>query len=154
MLKIYCIAFLGVFPLVSLGSPLMVPLGDRYFVSEYKASFVHALAVCKMMDMDLLSIQSEAESESVYDIMNSAGLAVVGRSYWMGGAHLDVDTWVWIDTGKLLTFVKWGANEPSLPTSEDYCLQLGKDNDGRNPRFWQSRLCSTESYYVCQVKET
>lgn len=31
-----------------------------------------------MMEMDLLSIQSDDESLRVYDLMNSAGLAIVG----------------------------------------------------------------------------
>ncbi|ENN76630.1 perlucin [Dendroctonus ponderosae] len=152
MLKLYFIVSLGAFLLISYGSSsLMLPLNNTYYVSEYETTFLHALAGCKMIDMDLLRIESATESLNLYNLMDAAGLAVSGRAYWMGGAYLSDDSWVWIETGGVLSYTRWGANEPNMTGSGTHCLQLGKDNDGKSSINWQSRLCITSRYYICEV---
>ncbi|KAH1024976.1 hypothetical protein HUJ05_009796 [Dendroctonus ponderosae] len=142
----------GAFLLISYGSSsLMLPLNNTYYVSEYETTFLHALAGCKMIDMDLLRIESATESLNLYNLMDAAGLAVSGRAYWMGGAYLSDDSWVWIETGGVLSYTRWGANEPNMTGSGTHCLQLGKDNDGKSSINWQSRLCITSRYYICEV---
>lgn len=124
--------------------------GACYYVqNQEKDSWKDARQKCKSHGMDLVSIQSAKELETVQTIVARMAQAIV----WIGltNARKASDMfqnrvyWYW-SSGEEVSYTNWGDFEPSenILNSDDGCVYM--DTTG----FWHDDSCSNEYAFICK----
>jgi len=152
-------AIAGVSPAISIGSnePFSMPLqklgGKEYYIGIFfKANWYKAEQYCRYHGMHLASINSAEEQASLEDHITSFGMG--NEHFWSSGTDQGEEgKFVWMSTGKPLTYENWNAGEPNNFRYEggetENCLELW-NRDGKGLR-WNDTPCSFESYFLCEV---
>ncbi|KAM9789405.1 LOW QUALITY PROTEIN: macrophage mannose receptor 1-like [Neosynchiropus ocellatus] len=132
-----------------------------YFNSEQKAR-EDARHYCRQRHGDLVTIQSEAENLFLWrqvggrlTLVERSGLRSSSsqihsdsRDCWIG---LDVEldgSFQWMD-GSLVTFVRWGENQPLFKNDDELCAIMTASTG-----FWQDHNCGRKFHFVCKRSGT
>jgi len=141
----------------SSGEPFSMPLqklgGKEYYIGIFfKANWYKAEQYCRFHNMHLASINSEEEQRQLEEHITGFGMG--NEHFWSSGTDQGEEgKFVWMSTGKPLTYENWNAGEPNNFQYEngetENCLELW-NRDGKGLR-WNDTPCSFESYFVCEV---
>jgi len=142
---------------VNSGEPYTMPLqklgGKEYYIGIFfKANWYKAEQFCRFHNMHLASINSEQEQRELEEHITGFGMG--NEHFWSSGTDQGEEgKFVWMSTGKPLTFENWNSGEPNNFQYEngetENCLELW-NRDGKGLR-WNDTPCSFESYFVCEV---
>ncbi|XP_050514837.1 macrophage mannose receptor 1-like [Diabrotica virgifera virgifera] len=131
-------------PSVSPNFPLFNYNKKSYYVNTQAMSFLDANRFCRMINMELVSIESDAENTWVYRWLRNINL---GTTYWSGGTNLiNGFDWIWFSSGRKVVFTKWMKGQPA--TINQRCIQLIV-NKGLGME-WVSLGCEVLLPFVCQ----
>jgi len=148
-----------VVPSIGLSSnePFSMPLqrlqGKEYYIGIFfKANWYKAEQYCRFHGMHLASINSAEEQKNLEDHITSFGMG--NEHFWSSGTDQGEEgKFVWMSSGKPLTYENWNAGEPNNFQYEngetENCLELW-NRDGKGLR-WNDTPCSFESYFLCEV---
>jgi len=148
-----------VVPSIGLSSnePFSMPLqrlqGKEYYIGIFfKANWYKAEQYCRFHGMHLASINSAEEQRNLEDHITSFGMG--NEHFWSSGTDQGEEgKFVWMSSGKPLTYENWNAGEPNNFQYEngetENCLELW-NRDGKGLR-WNDTPCSFESYFLCEV---
>ncbi|XP_072397493.1 macrophage mannose receptor 1-like isoform X2 [Diabrotica undecimpunctata] len=131
-------------PAVSPNFPLFHYNKKSYYVNTQPLSFLDADRFCRMINMELVSVESDAENTSLYRWLRNINM---GLRFWSGGTNLinGID-WIWFPSGKKVTFTKWGNAQPDNINSR--CIQFVVNKDlGMK---WSSLGCEVVQPFICQ----
>jgi len=141
----------------SSGEPFTMPLkklgGKEYYIGMFfKANWYKAEQYCRFHNMHLASINSDEEQQELEEHITGFGMG--NEHFWSSGTDQGEEgKFVWMSTGKPLTYENWNAGEPNNFQYEngetENCLELW-NRDGKGLR-WNDTPCSFESYFVCEV---
>jgi len=146
-------------PVAALSSndPFSMPLqtlgGKEYYIGIFfKANWYKAEQYCRYHGMHLASINSEEEQKNLEEHITSFGMG--NEHFWSSGTDQGEEgKFVWMSTGRPLTYENWNAGEPNNFQYEngetENCLELW-NRDGKGLR-WNDTPCSFESYFLCEV---
>jgi len=139
------------------GEPYTMPLqklgGKEYYIGIFfKANWYKAEQYCRFHDMHLASINSAEEQKQLEEHITGFGMG--NEHFWSSGTDQGEEgRFVWMSTGKPLTYENWNSGEPNNFQYEngetENCLELW-NRDGKGLR-WNDTPCSFESYFVCEV---
>jgi len=142
---------------VKSGEPFTMPLqklgGKEYYIGIFfKANWYKAEQYCRFHNMHLASINSEEEQRELEEHITGYGMG--NEHFWSSGTDQGEEgKFVWMSTGKPLTYENWNSGEPNNFQYEngetENCLELW-NRDGKGLR-WNDTPCSFESYFVCEV---
>jgi len=142
---------------INSGEPYTMPLqklgGKEYYLGIFfKANWYKAEQYCRFHNMHLASINSEEEQRELEEHITGFGMG--NEHFWSSGTDQGEESkFVWMATGKPLTYENWNAGEPNNFQYEngetENCLELW-NRDGKGLR-WNDTPCSFESYFVCEV---
>merc|ERR1711902_248484 len=144
-------AIAGVSPAISIGSnePFSMPLqklgGKEYYIGIFfKANWYKAEQYCRFHGMPLASINSEQEQRNLEEHITSFGMG--NEHFWSSGTdNGEEGKFVWMSTGKPLTYENWNAGEPNNFQYEEGELWPKTVMRWRyNVTFWSAK----ESYNV------
>ncbi|XP_048249051.1 C-type mannose receptor 2-like isoform X1 [Haliotis rufescens] len=122
-----------------------------YFSNETKA-WATALTACRGLGADLVSIETQSESDAITQILIST-LQTQVTGYWIGGYYVTAtSSWTWPDY-QPITFTNWG---PSQPRYKSYTYTITMLNPQKNSGFtvwgWASVAATTAYNYICETK--
>jgi len=133
--------------------PLQRLQGKEYYIGIFfKANWYKAEQYCRFHGMHLASINSAEEQKNLEDHITSFGMG--NEHFWSSGTDQGEEgKFVWMSSGKPLTYENWNAGEPNNFQYEngetENCLELW-NRDGKGLR-WNDTPCSFESYFLCEV---
>jgi len=118
----------------------------------FKANWARSAQYCRYHGMHLASINSAEEQRQLEEHIQSLGLG--HEHFWTSGTDQGQEgTFVWLSTGRPLTFENWNSGEPNNYKYEggelEHCLELW-NRDGKGLK-WNDSPCSFETYFICEV---
>lgn len=132
----------------------LTKLADKQFYIGlfFKANWYKAEQYCRFHGMHLASINSEDEQRNLEDHIQSIGMG--NEHFWSSGTdQAEEGKFVWLSTGRPLTYENWNSGEPNNFEYEngvgEHCLELW-NRDGKGLK-WNDTPCSFESYFVCEI---
>ncbi|KAM8838454.1 macrophage mannose receptor 1-like isoform 2-T2 [Synchiropus picturatus] len=136
--------------------------GHQYYFSSEKKAMEDARHYCKQRHGDLVTIQSAAENLFLWrqvggqlmlverlefpseTIRFSVQIHSTSRDNWIG-LNVELDgSFQWMD-GSLMTFVRWGENQPLFKNNDELCAILTTSTG-----FWQDQNCGREFDFICK----
>ncbi|KAJ8940562.1 hypothetical protein NQ318_012961 [Aromia moschata] len=110
-----------------------------YFGTTFKGNYFQALQFCNLHGMSLLSVESEEE------------IGGTDRRFWTSGTIFPDDThWVWLTTGKPITYTNWLPKQPDNTGRNEKCLEL---RYGSN-LMWNDAPWNTANLVICEIDVT
>ncbi|XP_050514759.1 macrophage mannose receptor 1-like [Diabrotica virgifera virgifera] len=131
-------------PSVSPNFPLFNYNKISYYANSQPLSFLDADRFCRMINMELVSIESDAENTWLYRWLRNIN---IGTSFWSGGTNMinGVD-WIWFPSGRKVIYTKWQKGQPD--NINERCIQLIVTRDlGME---WNNLVCSAALPFICQ----
>ncbi|KAJ8963889.1 hypothetical protein NQ314_005306 [Rhamnusium bicolor] len=130
---------------VSPNVPLLHFGAKSYFVGRYfKATFLEAIGICKMMNMHLVTITSEEENTRLYKYIRDTN---AGDGFWSSGSKLiDGKMWIWMSTSQIIEYTNWAPKQPDNNNEQCIHLILRKDNG----LLWNDLGCNDRLHYICE----
>ncbi|XP_037945532.1 uncharacterized protein LOC119677996 [Teleopsis dalmanni] len=120
-----------------------VILGDySYYVGVYEqVSWYRALQECALQNMQLLYIDNAQNNRQLRNFLTEQN--ILPAQYWTSANNfIQDDEFVWLPTGKDLTFTNWGQNETG-PFSN--CVYINKNYK------WGVTDCYDDHYFICKA---
>lgn len=130
------------FPVTSRGENFN---GRIIHLHNVKETFYTAYETCHSEKMDLLTIQNDTETELMLKLLKDRQLEII----WLGatdlGHHGD---WVWTSSGKKITYIPWGTDQPNNVDNDQHCMGLSPNENG-----WIDYFCHHKLNYFCEEKQ-
>ncbi|XP_028135149.2 L-selectin-like [Diabrotica virgifera virgifera] len=125
--------------------------GSRYhFNTDFEGNFFAAYQFCKSRNMDLVSIETEAENDRIQQYLIEKGLpSPYSIQFWTSAANtLQGGKWMWLATGKEVKYFNWGFGEPLFVPNFENCIvvRLGKEHGVT----WHDLNCLLPGYAICE----
>ncbi|XP_017069615.2 C-type lectin BfL-2-like [Drosophila eugracilis] len=98
------------------------------------------------MGAQLAHIDSEAELNAISTYLNQLGFSK-DEGIWFSGFGIKSGAWISIANSEILSYFKWGQNEPNDYASSENCLGI-KVNSGN--WFMNDISCFLEHSYLCE----
>ncbi|XP_039446389.1 perlucin-like isoform X1 [Culex pipiens pallens] len=125
----------------------------KYQIPNIRANWFKAVEFCHSIGMQLATVDSRADSESLISFIKSTDkFNEQACAFWLGGSDLSEEgTFSWQGTGKLVTYTNWSPGEPNNTNGTEDCIQLVYI-----PRFeqrwtWNDNACKRGyMYFVCE----
>uniref|UniRef100_A0A1I8NQD5 C-type lectin domain-containing protein n=1 Tax=Stomoxys calcitrans TaxID=35570 RepID=A0A1I8NQD5_STOCA len=118
--------------------------GDKeYFIGNFfKLNWFQAVQMCALNDMSLTAIETEDEQNDLKKLLEDNSL--LDMEYWLSGTNLaDRSQYMWMNTGKAVTYVKWEDGEAPRAAS-NRCIRTTNKLD------WTAEDCGqVKSYFIC-----
>lgn len=121
---------------------------SRYFISNaspYSPTLNWFLAYeyCRTIGMELLSFQTQEESEAVTTFLSENGHG--NSDYWTSGNQLGSEMWIWMSTGQPFnsSFQFWASGGPPLTKSQQSCTSSQKG-------IWSAQNCMDAKPFICE----
>ncbi|XP_059224859.1 uncharacterized protein LOC106096278 [Stomoxys calcitrans] len=107
-----------------------------------KLNWFQAVQMCALNDMSLTAIETEDEQNDLKKLLEDNSL--LDMEYWLSGTNLaDRSQYMWMNTGKAVTYVKWEDGEAPRAAS-NRCIRTTNKLD------WTAEDCGqVKSYFIC-----
>ncbi|CAH1275353.1 unnamed protein product [Diabrotica balteata] len=117
-----------------------------------KGNFFAAYQFCKSRNMDLVSIETEAENDRIKQYLIEKGLSSpYSVQFWTSATNtLQGGKWMWLSTGKDVKYFNWGFGEPLgifVPNFEN-CIVIRLDK--QRGITWHDLNCLLSGYAICE----
>ncbi|XP_050514169.1 macrophage mannose receptor 1-like [Diabrotica virgifera virgifera] len=142
-------------PAVSPNFPLFQYNNKNYYVNTQPLSFLDADRFCRMINMELVAVDSDAENTGLYTWLRNINM---GTNFWTGGTNLinGID-WIWFPSGRKVTFTNWMKGQPDNIIERCIQLVVNKDMEQLSETIWWnggmewSNLgCEVTLPFICQ----
>ncbi|CAG9841001.1 unnamed protein product [Diabrotica balteata] len=117
-------------------------------------TWFQAMQYCKLHNMDLVSVETEAENDFLYETMKLLCKDFGGDDeyrFWSSGTTFSYDKWAWMGTGQPIKYFSWMPKQPDN-IKNDKCLEIrcfsflvGGDDEYR---FWSSGSTFADDKWV------
>ncbi|XP_072013135.1 echinoidin-like [Amphiura filiformis] len=126
----------------------------KFFPASTVSDWNAALAHCKSLDADLVSIHSEEENDMVFWLARNGATTVAdGPSVWIGFTDETTEgNWVWTD-GSPVDYTKWFGGEPNNFHGNQNCAEMRVFHwsDFYNSK-WDDRWCTDGGRsFICKI---
>ncbi|XP_050513611.1 collectin-12-like [Diabrotica virgifera virgifera] len=123
--------------------------GKTYFVNTvFKTNFYRSWQYCRLQGMNLVSIESEEENKQLQKFISDKGFKY--GSYWTSGTNLvGEDQWIWMSTGRELTYTNWLPGEPSkqnVKGTVENCIDILVYAGFK----WNDQNCEVVQNFICE----
>ncbi|CAH1168559.1 unnamed protein product [Phyllotreta striolata] len=125
-----------------------VPAGIKtFFIASHTENGTYGIEACKNSGLELASIDSKEENDIL--VQEISGLFGSTLTYWTAGKFTDQGKWVWITTGKEMTFSDWSENQPNFDDYPDE-LCVGMQFEHNKKGHWLTTSCKWHRGIICQ----
>lgn len=77
-------------------------------------------------------------------------IGTANEAMWTAGTDLAEEAkFVWMNTGKGFTYVRWAANQPDNWKDNEHCMHLRRDG---GQLVFNDVDCPRKMYYICEDK--
>ncbi|XP_023021070.2 C-type lectin mosGCTL-1 [Leptinotarsa decemlineata] len=124
--------------------------GSRYyFQTVFKANYFGAWQYCKQQNMELVSIETQAENDRIGLFLVENGLTYA--HFWTSASkHADNNRWVWLATGRDIVYTNWYWTEPNnLPFLAENCIEAR--HEGTSGFTWNDLNCMNQLFFICET---
>ncbi|CAH1286560.1 unnamed protein product [Diabrotica balteata] len=105
---------------------------------------------CKLHNMDLVSVETEAENDFLYETMKLLFGGDDEYRFWSSGSTFADDKWVWMGTGLPIKYFKWMPKQPDNARDNEKCLEIRYNpHDGI---LWNDEYQNKDLHVVCESK--
>lgn len=129
------------------------PATSRYRVFGHQ-SYDDAVATCATLGTHLLQLDTQEEADALEELIDAETASVDTRIYRVVGRRdrdPEPDAWLGRDGVTPLTFLPWGAGEPTSLTGED-CMSLREENGASATKVIGADLCTTLHEFACECE--
>ncbi|XP_065351774.1 low affinity immunoglobulin epsilon Fc receptor-like [Cloeon dipterum] len=128
---------------------LQLSTGFYYFSKHHEVVNWHvADANCKIMGMQLATIETAHENNVVINHLNTLG-APDRAMFWISGTDLGAEgRFVWSTTGQRIGFSQFHRGQPDNMRRRENCLQYYKVGSFA----WNDYECDKGSRYICELQ--
>uniref|UniRef100_A0A6P7H0S0 Macrophage mannose receptor 1-like n=1 Tax=Diabrotica virgifera virgifera TaxID=50390 RepID=A0A6P7H0S0_DIAVI len=123
-----------------------------YIGYAWEGNWLQAMFHCKSLDMDLLSIESKEENDFLSRKLKEL---LQGREYnfYTSGTRLPYNKWIWMSTGRPVTFTNWKPNEPNnYMDNDETCIEVQYRYE--TGLRWNDENRETSDNVICEAKIT
>ncbi|CAG9834905.1 unnamed protein product [Diabrotica balteata] len=121
-----------------------------YLVNEtFRGTWLQAMLYCKLLDMDLVSIESKEENDFLYKTLYRY-INTQQTWYWTSGTTLPYDKWVWMATGSPVIYTHWFTNRPDNSGGNKNALEV-QLYPGKG-LYWTNSNQNDTKRAICEVK--
>jgi hypothetical protein len=137
--------------------PGFMPLSGAPAASKYLTfsaqSFTTAVNTCKNLGAHLVQLDTPGELDAVYTLIDQATGAGDTHLYRVVGQRdKSVTPNRWLDlSGNPLTFLPWGASEPTNLAGED-CIMMRLETASTTTKVIGADQCATLHEYACECE--
>ncbi|KAL4240169.1 hypothetical protein ACF0H5_000963 [Mactra antiquata] len=124
-----------------------------YLYSKGKATWMDARVMCRIVDADLIVIDSAAEQAEFKKVAETYNHVLDDDGFWLGATDWEVEgKWVWEATGHQFSYSNWGNTQPNNRNGSENCLAAVKYFD----YAWSDEFCDWDNHinFVCEKAET
>jgi hypothetical protein len=131
-------------------------LANAPTTSKYKAfsaqSFTAAVNACNSLGTHLVHLDTQGEVDAIYTLIDSVtGVGDTHLYRVVGQRDKSVTPNRWLDlSGNALTFLPWGATEPTNGLNED-CIMMRLETAATNKVIGADQ-CTTNHEYACECE--
>ncbi|XP_028138013.1 perlucin-like [Diabrotica virgifera virgifera] len=124
---------------------------SQYYIGfAFKGTWFEALLHCKLLNMDLVSVETEAENDFLFDKMKALFGGDDDYRFWSSGSLLVDDKWVWMGTGLPITYFNWMEKQPDNARKNEKCLEIRYNPHGG--LLWNDENQNKDLHVVCESK--
>ncbi|XP_018570485.1 perlucin-like [Anoplophora glabripennis] len=125
--------------------PLFRSKEKVYFIGKhFRVNFLQAHLFCKIMHMNLMTIQSKEETDEIKTILQKNGIT---GDFWTSATRMfDGKTWIWMSTAKPVQYTNWSPGHPN--NQNDHCILAIRTRTGLI--YWNNRNCNCRSFFICE----
>ncbi|XP_065349858.1 macrophage mannose receptor 1-like [Cloeon dipterum] len=131
--------------------------GKTYLFATNKIPWAAAYDMCCKLGMDLLSVDSDLEMKTIFDLNNNDPLLKFNTEFWTSGTQLDCSfRFKYCSSGT--TFYandsNWNAGEPNNANEQEACVlaHFGPSASYDKSQAWMQDVVCTDSYgYICEM---
>ncbi|CAH1110862.1 unnamed protein product [Psylliodes chrysocephalus] len=133
-------------PSISPNFPVLNYNKNSYYIGNHMVlSYVDADRFCKLIGMELVSIESKEENNYIYNYIRDT---IAGTTFWSAGTRLvnGID-WYWLPYGRKVTYTNWFVGKPD--SKVEHCIQLQFLKD--SGLFWNDLNCAIAQNFICEA---
>ncbi|KAG5900635.1 hypothetical protein JTB14_005912 [Gonioctena quinquepunctata] len=122
--------------------------GSKYYIHTiFKTNFFGAMQYCKQQNMELLSIETQAENDRIGLFLVEKGLTY--GHFWTSASKHANNRWVWLATGQNIAYTNWYWTEPNnIPFLNENCIEVR--HEGTSGFTWNDLNCMNELLFICE----
>uniref|UniRef100_A0A6P7FNT4 E-selectin-like isoform X1 n=1 Tax=Diabrotica virgifera virgifera TaxID=50390 RepID=A0A6P7FNT4_DIAVI len=126
---------------------------SQYYIGfTFAGTWFQAMRYCKLLNMDMVSVETEAENDFLYHKMKSLCKDFGGDDdyrFWSSGTTYAYDKWAWMGTGQPIHYFSWMPKKPSSSKDEN-CLEIRYNkHDGL---LWSNEVDNKNLHVICESK--
>ncbi|CAG9840998.1 unnamed protein product [Diabrotica balteata] len=95
-----------------------------YFGHKQKLTWLEAMQHCKLLNMDLVAIESKEEHDFIHAFLDKNLNNKYDYWFWTSGTTLAHNKWAWLSTGRPVTYTNWEGTQPDNCNGTEHVLQL------------------------------
>ncbi|CAG9858078.1 unnamed protein product [Phyllotreta striolata] len=127
-----------------------------YIGNIFKAEFLQAQQFCKFHGMELLSIESKEENDFLNKKIVDAGNR--NERLWTSGTRVpETDHWMWLSTGKSISYFNWNIHQPDNDKQNEKCMEIVQESPA-GIRYGDFKMndvpCHYKFFFICEFKWT
>ncbi|XP_072401334.1 perlucin-like isoform X2 [Diabrotica undecimpunctata] len=121
---------------------------SQYYIGfTFEGTWFQALQYCKLLNMDLVSIETEAENDFLYEKMKLLFGGDDEYRFWSSGTTFSYDKWAWMGTGQPIKYFNWMPKQPDN-VKNDKCLEIRyHKHDGL---LWNDENQNKDLHVICE----
>ncbi|XP_030567548.1 lectin subunit alpha-like [Drosophila novamexicana] len=125
--------------------PIFYQTEDFAIATTLKLNWFQAEAACASLGWTLVSLETQAKHNSVYNFMLKSGqLKSINEPVWTSGTNLaNTNRWSWFSTGSAFKY----RNFPYPPPNSYRCAGLHSVTG-----YWISEDCGSRRHFVCEPR--
>ncbi|XP_055598074.1 lectin subunit alpha-like [Uranotaenia lowii] len=137
--------------LVVLESSIFI-VDSKFFMSSFEANWYRAFQSCAASGKRLVSVESQQKHDALVDYIKTTSRYVNFSRFWLGANDMaEEGTFVWVHSGRTVTYTRWHSDEPNNTGGVENCVELVYDTVGKYIWKWNDTECKdNKRYFVCE----
>ncbi|XP_072401383.1 perlucin-like [Diabrotica undecimpunctata] len=123
-----------------------------YFGHKHKLTWMQAMQHCKLLNMDLVAIESKAENDFLNDFLNKYLNNRLDYWFWTSGTILSHTKWAWLSTGRPVVYTNWEGTQPDNANGTEHVLQLKYGPRYGRKLLWNDLNQDKLLHVLCEVR--